>query len=84
MKSRNRRHERRKLAAISKESDKRLSRKIVVQLTGCSEKTAKALTLPSPRSQKLEPIQLPRRKQFTNLHASGKQKIKLGEKPLIN
>ena len=83
MKSRNRRHERRKLAAMSKGQDKQLSRKIVVQLAGCSEKTAKALSLPPLRSQKLEEIKLQRRKQFNNVTAWGKQKMRSGEKPLI-
>ena len=83
MNAKNRRHERRKLAAISKESDKRLSRKIVVNMAGCSERATKALALPSLRERQLETIKLPRRKQFNNATAWGKQKIRSGEKPLV-
>lgn len=78
-----RRHERRKQLAIQHENERQLEIKITCSLMQCSEKTAKALSLPSFRERQLETIKLPRRKQFGNFNAWGKQKIRSGEKPLI-
>lgn len=81
-----RRLERRSEERNSANAERRLARKITTTLSGCSERTVKALSLPTPRAAK-ELVEVDHKQHRivsgVNISAFGRQKIRGKSIPLI-
>lgn len=81
-----RRLERRSEERNSANAERRLASKIATTLSGCSERTVKALSLPTPRAAK-ELVEVERKQHRVvsgvNISAFGRQKIRGKSIPLI-
>lgn len=81
-----RRLERRSEERNSADAERRLARKIATTLSGCSERTVKALSLPTPRAAK-ELVEVEHKQHRVvsgvNISAFGHQKIRGKSIPLI-
>ncbi|WP_230676563.1 hypothetical protein [Hafnia alvei] len=81
-----RRLERRSEERNSANAERRLARKIATTLSGCSERTVKALSLPTPRAAK-ELVEVEHKQHRVvsgvNISAFGRQKIRGKSIPLI-
>lgn len=81
-----RRLERRSEERNSANAERRLARKITTTLSGCSERTVKALSLPTPRAAK-ELVEVEHKQHRVvsgvNISAFGRQKIRGKSIPLI-
>ncbi|QIQ67932.1 hypothetical protein [Hafnia paralvei] len=81
-----RRLERRSEERNSANAERRLARKITTTLSGCSERTVKALSLPTPRAAKdLVEVEHKQHQVVSgvNISAFGRQKIRGKSIPLI-
>lgn len=81
-----RRLERRSEERNSANAERRLARKITTTLSGCSERTVKALSLPTPRAAKdLVEVEHKQHRVVSgvNISAFGRQKIRGKSIPLI-
>ncbi|WP_367376506.1 hypothetical protein [Hafnia alvei] len=81
-----RRLERRSEERKSANAERRLANKIATTLSGCSERTVKALSLPTPRAAK-ELVEVEHKQHRVvsgvNISAFGRQKIRGKSIPLI-
>ncbi|WP_423731642.1 hypothetical protein [Hafnia paralvei] len=81
-----RRLERRSEERNSANAERRLANKIATTLSGCSERTVKALSLPTPRATK-ELVEVEHKQHRVvsgvNISAFGRQKIRGKSIPLI-
>ncbi|WP_230793707.1 hypothetical protein [Hafnia alvei] len=81
-----RRLERRSEERNSTNAERRLANKIATTLSGCSERTVKALSLPTPRAAK-ELVEVEHKQHRVvsgvNISAFGRQKIRGKSIPLI-
>lgn len=81
-----RRLERRSEERNSADAERRLANKIGTTLSGCSERTVKALSLPTPRAAK-ELVEVEHKQHRVvsgvNISAFGRQKIRGKSIPLI-
>ncbi|MCE9886207.1 MULTISPECIES: hypothetical protein [Hafniaceae] len=81
-----RRLERRSEERNSANAERRLANKIATTLSGCSERTVKALSLPTPRAAK-ELVEVEHKQHRVvsgvNISAFGRQKIRGKSIPLI-
>lgn len=81
-----RRLERRSEERNSANAERRLANKITTTLSGCSERTVKALSLPTPRAAK-ELVEVEHKQHRVvsgvNISAFGRQKIRGKSIPLI-
>lgn len=81
-----RRLERRSEERNSANAERRLASKIATTLSGCSERTVKALSLPTPRAAK-ELVEVDHKQHRivsgVNISAFGRQKIRGKSIPLI-
>ncbi|MFM7945910.1 hypothetical protein [Hafnia paralvei] len=81
-----RRLERRSEERNSANAERRLASKIATTLSGCSERTVKALSLPTPRAAK-ELVEVEHKQHRVvsgvNISAFGRQKIRGKSIPLI-
>ena len=81
-----RRLERRSEERNSANAERRLASKIATTLSGCSERTVKALSLPTPRAAK-ELVEVEHKQHQVvsgvNISAFGRQKIRGKSIPLI-
>lgn len=81
-----RRLERRSEERSSANAERRLANKIATTLSGCSERTVKALSLPTPRAAK-ELVEVEHKQHRVvsgvNISAFGRQKIRGKSIPLI-
>lgn len=81
-----RRLERRREERNSANAERRLASKIATTLSGCSERTVKALSLPTPRAAKeLVEVEYKQHRVVSgvNISAFGRQKIRGKSIPLI-
>lgn len=81
-----RRLERRSEERNSADAERRLANKIATTLSGCSDRTVKALSLPTPRAAK-DLVEVERKQHRVvsgvNISAFGRQKIRGKSIPLI-
>lgn len=80
-----RRLERRSEERNSANAERRLANKIATTLSGCSERTVKALSLPTPRAAKELEVEHKQHRVVSgvNISAFGRQKIRGKSIPLI-